>query len=121
MIKMYFVNSKDRLYSIHTEVKDICNAINGRAYINAYAKKISVIKEQYKALVGAEKYQTDLSNIQKEIQLTEQLNSAQQQDAQTKKQQQQQVNNIKNDLNSYLAILSETKKGRYLISVRKYI
>lgn len=51
MIKMYFVNSKDRLYSIHTEVKDICNAINGRAYINAYAKKISVIKEQYKTLL----------------------------------------------------------------------
>lgn len=76
----------------------------------AIDKVVESRKEQYKALVGAEKYQTDLSNIREEIQLTEQLNSAQQQDAQTKKQQQQQVNNIKNDLNSYLTILSETKK-----------
>lgn len=67
-------------------------------------------KEQYQALVGTEKYQTDLSNLQKEIQLTEQLNDAKQQDSQIKKEQQQQINGIKNDLNSYLKILSETKR-----------
>lgn len=97
------INQAEQSGSINT-----VNALNKEK--KAIEDVVKSRKEQYQALVGTEKYQTDLSNLQKEIQLTEQLNDAKQQDSQIKKEQQQQINGIKNDLNSYLKILSETKR-----------
>lgn len=118
-IEKAYKNLKSSMQEISTIQQKINQAeqsgnINTVNALNKEKKAIEDVvksrKEQYQALVGTEKYQTDLSNLQKEIQLTEQLNDAKQQDSQIKKEQQQQINGIKNDLNSYLKILSETKR-----------
>lgn len=78
---------------------------------SAIDANVNALQQEYKLLIKNDsKYNRDISGITNEIQQTERLNRANQQAAEEKQNQKKVVNELKNDLNSYLKILSETKR-----------
>ena len=78
---------------------------------SAIDANVNALQQEYKLLIKNDpKYSRDVSEITKEIQQTERLNRANQQAAEEKQNQKKIVNELKNDLNSYLKVLSETKR-----------